>query len=196
MLSCHKFDIIMKKVFLLLVITVFLSCEKKENSEANEFWEQLKTHCGKSYEGTLTYPLEDADFGGKKLVMHIRECSETQIKIPFFVGDDKSRTWIFTKKGDKIELKHDHRHQDGTPEDITMYGGLATNSGQATIQVFPADQHTVDMLPEASTNVWWLTIDDSKFTYNLRRVGSDRLFTVTFDLSRTVENPDRPWGWH
>jgi hypothetical protein len=185
----------MKRIFLFLIATVLVSCQKNETTKADEFWEQLLTHCGKSYEGTLTFPLEDADFGGKKLVMHVRSCSENQIKIPFFVGDDKSRTWIFTKKDGKIELKHDHRHQDGTPEDITMYGGLATNTGQSTIQVFPADQETATMLPPASTNVWWVTLDHSTFTYNLRRIGSDRLFTVTFDLSKTVETPDAPWGW-
>lgn len=185
----------MKRIFLFLIATVLVSCQKNETTKADEFWEQLLTHCGKSYEGTLTFPLEDADFGGKKLVMHVWACSENQIKIPFFVGDDKSRTWIFTKKDGKIELKHDHRHQDGTPEDITMYGGLATNTGQSTIQVFPADQETATMLPPASTNVWWVTLDHSTFTYNLRRVGSDRLFTVTFDLSKTVETPDAPWGW-
>ncbi|MFA5556096.1 MAG: hypothetical protein WCY06_01130 [Flavobacteriaceae bacterium] len=185
----------MKKILLLFIVPIFISCQNNQKSKTDEFWEQLQIHCGKSYEGTLTYPLEDPDFGGKKLVMHVRKCSDNQIKIPFFVGEDKSRTWIFTKKDGKIELKHDHRHQDGTPEDITMYGGLATNTGQATIQVFPADQQTTEMLPAASTNVWWVTLDHSSFTYNLRRVGSDRLFTVTFDLSKTTANPEAPWGW-
>src|SRR5690606_18958476 len=140
-------------------IVVLFSCQKREATGADEFWEQLKTHCGNSYEGQLTFPEEDADFAGKRLVMHVRECSENQIAVPFFVGEDKSRTWIFTKIDGKIELKHDHRHQDGTPEEITMYGGTASNSGQPTIQVFPADQHTTDILPPASTNVWWVTLD-------------------------------------
>src|SRR5690554_7206059 len=119
MLSCHKFDIIMKKVFLLLVITVFLSCEKKENSEADEFWEQLKTHCGKSYEGTLTYPLEDADFGGKKLVMHIGNFWINRKKIRFLFEEKKSRRGIFTKKEEKIKLKHNKKHKNEIPEIIT-----------------------------------------------------------------------------
>lgn len=187
----------MKKILVsLLSLLVLFSCGTKEKTGADDFWEQLQSHCGKSYEGKLIYPLEDTDFGGKYLVMHVRQCSENQIKIPFFVGENKSRTWVFTKTKDgNIELKHDHRHQDGTPEDITMYGGTATNTGQATIQVFPADQQTADMLPAASTNVWWVTLDHSSFTYNLRRLGSDRLFTVTFDLSKTVETPLAPWGW-
>lgn len=186
----------MRKIFLLLTVSVLFSCNNQNQRGAEDFWENLKNHCGKSYEGVLTFPEDDPEFGGKKLIMHVRSCRENQIKIPFFVGEDKSRVWILTKKGNVLELDHEHRHEDGTPDKITMYGGVASNSGQATIQVFPANQHTVDMLPEASTNVWWLTLDHSKFTYNLRRVGTDRLFTVTFDLSKPVENPDKPWGWH
>ena len=186
----------MKKILLLLSAALLFSCNKRANTGAGEFWENLKQHCGKSYEGVLTFPEDDPDFGGKKLIMHVKSCSENQIKIPFFVGEDKSRVWILTKKGNVLELDHEHRHEDGTPDKITMYGGVATNSGQATIQIFPAHQHTVDILPQASSNVWWLTLDHSTFTYNLRRLGSDRLFTVTFDLSKPVENPDKPWGWH
>lgn len=186
----------MKKIFLLLSVAVLFSCNKRNNTGAEEFWENLKNHCGKSYEGVLTFPEDDPDFGGKKLIMHVRSCSENQIKIPFFVGEDKSRVWILTKKGNVLELDHEHRHENGVPDKITMYGGVSSNSGQSTIQVFPANQHTIDLLPEASANVWWLTLDHNKFTYNLRRLDSDRLFTVTFDLSNPVETPEKPWGWH
>lgn len=185
----------MKKVLLLLGITILFSCNKQTNTGAEEFWENLKQHCGKSYEGVLTFPEDDPDFGGKTLIMHVASCSDNQIKIPFFVGEDKSRVWVLTRKGDILELHHEHTNQDGTPDKVTLYGGIATNTGQATIQVFPANQHTVNMLPQASTNVWWFTLDHSTFTYNLRRVGSDRLFTVTFDLSKSVETPEKPWGW-
>lgn len=184
----------MKKILLLLSV-VLLSCQSKEKSKVDEFWEALQAHCGKSYEGRLAFPENDADFAGKKLVMHVRQCSDNQIKIPFMVGDDRSRTWVFTRKGDRIELKHDHRHEDGTSDEVTMYGGTTNNTGQATIQVFPADEQTTSMLPMASTNVWWTTLDHKEFTYNLRRIGSDRLFTVVFDLSKTVDTPDAPWGW-
>jgi hypothetical protein len=44
-------------------------------------------------------------------------------------------------------------------------------------------------------NVWWITVDDKSFTYNLRRIGTDRVFSVSFDLSEVVENPESPWGW-
>jgi hypothetical protein len=39
------------------------------------------------------------------------------------------------------------------------------------------------------TSVWWITINNTKFTYDLRRIGSDRLFTVTFDITKPVEKP-------
>ena len=100
------------------------------------------------------------------------------------------------EEGNLIKLKHDHRHEDGKPDKVTMYGGLATNSGTATMQVFPADQETVDLLPAAAANVWWITVDASKFTYNLRRMGSNRLFTVEFDLTKPLDSlPSAPWGW-
>ena len=93
-----------------------------------------------------------------------------------------------------ISLKHDHRHEDGTEDKLTQYGGTSTNVGLADVQVFPADEHTSIILPAASTNIWWITIDETSFTYNLRRIGTDRLFTVRFDLTKAIETPDAPWG--
>ena len=171
---------------------------KKEvvaTTEANEFWNTLQTLCGKSFEGQLELPENDEDFGGKQLVMHVRSCEDGIIRIPFFVGDDKSRTWVLTFEDDRIQLKHDHRHEDGSEDDVNMYGGKTTNSGQATIQTFPADQHTKNIIPAASTNIWWITLDDNQFTYNLRRLGTERVFRVTFDLTKTIETPEAPWGW-
>ena len=179
-------------IFLCTLSTLVFSQEK---NGAQLFWEQLQGLCGQAFEGTLVLPEEDEQFGGKKLVMHVRSCNDTVIKIPFFVGDDKSRTWILTYKDDRIELKHDHRHEDGSDDEITMYGGITTNSGQVTVQVFSADQHTTDIIPLASSNVWWITLDDMSFTYNLRRVVTPRVFKVTFDLKNPVALPEAPWGW-
>jgi hypothetical protein len=75
-----------------------------------------------------------------------------------------------------------------------MYGGTTTNSGLPNLQMFPADQETSDLIAYASNNVWWITLDEKSYSYNLRRVGSDRLFTVTFDLTKTIANPSAPWG--
>jgi len=185
----------MNKIITLLIVLSFSASFSQEKSEAEQFWNSLQNLCGKSFEGKLELPLNDEQFGGKKLIMHIRSCNDEVIKIPFFVGEDKSRTWVLTYENDRITLKHDHRHKDGTEDEITMYGGTTTNSGQATIQVFPADQETKTLIPAASTNVWWITLNKTEFTYNLKRLGTPRVFRIVFDLTKVVENPEAPWGW-
>jgi hypothetical protein len=78
-----------------------------------------------------------------------------------------------------------------------MYGGSTTNSGAASRQVFPADEETAKLLPAAAGNVWWIELAPGEyFTYNLRRIGTDRLFTVKFDLTKSVTAPPPPWGWN
>ncbi|MBT8277809.1 MAG: hypothetical protein KJO41_02320 [Bacteroidia bacterium] len=185
----------MKNYIFLFAIFCLSFSFSQEKSEAQKFWNQLQSLCGNAYEGRLELPKNDEDFGGKNLVMHVRSCNDSIIKIPFFVGDDRSRTWVLTLENDRIELKHDHRHKDGTDDEITMYGGTSSNAGQATIQMFPADEETKLLIPAASTNVWWITLNEKQFTYNLRRLGTDRVFKVVFDLNKTVENPGPPWGW-
>lgn len=173
-----------------------LYCIAQEQTSSEKFWAQLEAHCGKAYEGEITEGAVEGDgFTGEKLVMHVRVCDTNNIRIPFFVGDDKSRTWVLSMSDEKIiSLKHDHRKPDGSEDELTQYGGTSANVGLADVQVFPADAHTSKILPAASTNIWWITIDDTSFTYNLRRIGTDRLFTVRFDLTKEIETPDAPWG--
>ena len=128
--------------------------------------------------------------------MHVRSCADNIIRVPFMVGEDRSRTWVFSREGERLQLKHDHRHADGAEDSITQYGGMTTNTGLSTLQVFPADQFTAQLLPAAATNVWWVELVAGKyFTYNLRRMGTDRWFSVRFDLSKEVETPPAPWGF-
>lgn len=161
-----------------------------------QFWNNLKNHCGKSYEGIITAGGKEGDgFTGEKLLMHVRLCSENEIRIPFFVGEDKSRTWVLTMGADNlILLKHDHRLKDGSEDAVTQYGGRTSNTGLANLQSFPADQFTANLLDYASNNVWWITLDETSFSYNLRRIGTDRLFSVKFDLTKEVDTPSAPWG--
>jgi hypothetical protein len=168
------------------------------------FWSELGKLCGKAFSGTIAVDTSNSpDFAGKPLVMHVRSCEKDRIRIPFFVGDDRSRTWVLTKKGDRIQLKHDHRHKDGKPDAVTMYGGWSTNGGMPTRQFFPADEETSKVVPapagnapSAAANVWWIElVGGSHFSYNLRRLASDRLFTVRFDLTKEVAAPPAPWGW-
>lgn len=168
-----------------------------QDSTQYEFWKNLSSLCGQSFEGSIVAgPPNDTLFENKRLLMHVRTCGENVIKIPFFVGNDSSRTWVFTRTNDKISLKHDHRHEDGTPDEVTMYGGNSSHSGSSNLQYFPADQETADIIPAAMGNIWWIEIINEKsFSYNLRRVNTDRYFSVSFDLSKPVDNPGAPWGW-
>lgn len=182
--------------FFLIFILFPLQILAQEVPNSVVFWNTLKTHCGKAYEGKIVAGGKEGDgFTGKKLVMHIRSCEENTIRIPFFVGEDKSRTWVFKMNEENlISLKHDHRHKDGSEDEITQYGGINSNIGLSDIQVFPADKHTANLIPAAATNIWWVTIDEKSFTYNLRRIGTDRFFSVKFDLTKEIEIPSAPWG--
>jgi hypothetical protein len=161
------------------------------------FWSELHALCGKAFAGTvINAPANDTVFKDQPLIMHVRNCNENVIRVPFNVGNNRSRTWVFTKVAGGIQLKHDHRHEDGKKDSVTQYGGTTSNSGSSTLQMFPADQHTVDILPAAATNVWWVELIPGKYlTYNLRRMGTDRLFTIRFDLTKPVAIPDASWGW-
>jgi hypothetical protein len=184
-------------LFLIFTFNQSAFAQTKVTAGSIVFWTELQKLCGKAYAGTVAAaPADDTTFKDKELVMHVRACEKNRVRIPFFVGEDKSRTWVLTKKKDRILLKHDHRHQDGTPDKITMYGGQTTSSGSPTRQMFSADQQTVNILPAAASNVWWVELVPSEyFTYNLRRIGTERFFSIKFDLTKEIETPEAPWGW-
>lgn len=159
------------------------------------FWANLEQLCGKAYAGTLIAS-PDGDMQGEKLVMHVRECGDEQIRIPFMVADNRSRTWVLTRQGERVELRHDHRDSDGNPEKVTMYGGLSPNRGSSNAQIFPADDRTLDNLPDNYPNVWLMEVHPGeKFIYYVRRLATERYYHVEFDLTESVEPPPAPWGW-
>jgi hypothetical protein len=128
--------------------------------------------------------------------MHVRECADTVTYVPFHVGQDRSRTWWIIRTGGTLRLKHDHRHEDGSADDITWYGGDAAEPGSATRQQFPADEFTAELLPAAAVNVWTVElIPGERYTYMLQRRGTERRFQAEFDLTRQVAAPPAPWGW-
>lgn len=150
------------------------------NSQA-KFFDSLSTLCGERFEGKMTFPKEGQDnFAGKLLVATIKTCTDSEIRIPFHVGEDRSRTWIVSKTKQGLQLKHDHRHEDGTPDEINMYGGLAASNGSSSSQSFFADKHTATIIPAANTNVWTMSLneDKSEFTYHLERHEAPRFTAV------------------
>jgi hypothetical protein len=166
-------------------------------SSVDEFWLHLQSLCGQAFEGRLVEaPEGENGFAGRRLVMHLRECTPERIRIPFVVGEDRSRTWVLTRRGDRLELKHDHRHEDGSHDEVTMYGGTTTNTGTTGAQYFPADQHTRELIEPAFSNVWTMRVEPGEtFTYGLWRLGTTRVFRIDFDLAVPVAPPPAPWGW-
>ena len=156
-------------------------------------------HFSGVYLPPFTVDNADSDsFADKALVMHVRRCDETQLQIPFHVGDDASRTWLITKTGSGLSLKHDHRHSDGTDDVLTLYGGHTVDAGWAQVQSFPADQYSKELfvenaIPQSVGNTWQMFIYPEQFTYRLIRQG--REFRVDFDLTRPIEAPPAPWGY-
>ena len=168
----------------------------KQAPEQAAFWDDLRTLCGSAYEGRVVEaPPGDTTFVGKRLVMHVRECAGDSIRIPFHVGEDRSRTWVLRRAPGALRLKHDHRHADGHPDSITWYGGDTSTPGTRNRQEFPADPWTATLIPRAATNVWTIEVDPGRrFVYALRREGTDRRFRIEFDLAREVSAPPQPWG--
>ena len=144
------------------------------------FFQNLKTLCGQRFEGSTVFP-DDPDhaLAGKKLTISFERCSEGEVRIPLQAGEDRSRTWILTLSGKGLLLKHDHRHADGTPDVVTMYGGWATE-GDARRQRFAADEETAKLIPEAATKVWTIEIDTAaqQLTYALERHSQPRYKAV------------------
>ena len=156
--------------------------------QQKQFFENLRKLCGKQFAGATEFP-QNADHAmvGKKLIVSVASCSATEIRIPLQVGEDKSRTWIFTLSEKGLLLKHDHRHADGTPDKQTNYGGWATDAGTATRQHFAADEETAKLIPEAATNVWTLEVNEAngRLTYALERDKAPR-YKAVFDLKAPV----------
>lgn len=182
-----------------LAAVILTACASAPTAQPQDsFFAALKQHCGKAYQGGLvTSDAADADMAAKRLVMEVRECSDEEIRIPFHVGADRSRTWVLTRTSGGLRLKHDHRHEDGTEDALTQYGGDTAAEGTASRQEFPADQFSKDLfLREGRAvsvdNVWAVEISPSTFAYELKR--PNRHFRVEFGLTAPVANPPAPWG--
>lgn len=172
------------------------------SAPADQFIAAIARHCGQAFLGRVvvdTPEAADSPFAGKALVMHVRECDPDELRVPFHVGDDHSRTWVLTRTTTGVRLKHDHRHEDGSPDAVTMYGGDSKDAGTAIRQAFPVDAESIatferEGLKASVTNTWAMEIEPGKrFLYELSRPGG-RLFQVEFDLTQPVPAPPAPWG--
>ena len=172
------------------VVAITTACAVDPAPE-DVFWTHLGDLCGQAFEGEVVRaPAEDTVVSGKRLVMQVRTCEGSEIRIPFHVGDNRSRTWVLNREEGRIRLAHDHRHEDGVPEENTGYGGITTGPGTAERQDFDADP------AEEGSNVWSMrVVPGESFVYALHREGVDApRYEIRFDVTRAVPAPPPPWG--
>jgi hypothetical protein len=156
------------------------------------FMARLNALCGQRFEGrVVTTDPADAAFANARLLMHVRDCSADEVRIPFRVGDDRSRTWVISRNEQGgLTLKHDHRDPQDNPDGLHWYGGDTISAGMAGRQEFPVDAFSIDLFNAgdaavSTTNVWAVEVHPSQtFAYELRR--PNRHFRVEFDLTRPV----------
>lgn len=168
-------------------------------SPAEVWWQRIHDLCGQAFEGRLVSDdAADERFVGQTLTMHVRRCEAERIEIPLHVGEDRSRTWVLRLTEAGIHLQHDHRHEDGSEDPVTLYGGTSVDEGDAGAQSFPADDYSRELFEQndlgaSVANIWRMEIvPGERFSYILRRPG--RHFRADFDLARPVEPPPAPWG--
>jgi hypothetical protein len=201
----------------LVVPAVLAACGAAENPEASpglaadavvaegaaaqqEYWEGLQSLCGQAFAGRMVNfdPTADEGWLNRDVIMHVRECTEEEIRIPLHVGDNRSRTWVLTRTADGIRLKHDHRYPDGREEASSQYGGHTLAAGTANRQEFPADEESRAQFlsrdhPDGVHNVWAMEVHPgSRFVYHLTRFNRD--FMAEFDLTAPVPAPPPPWA--
>ncbi len=192
------------KSLLFLSASLLLACSPQgvgtptvsSASPQAEFMTALRTHCGKAYGGKLvsTDPAHKA-MAGKPMTMHVR-CTDNEIRIPFYVEDDRSRNWIFTRTETGLRLKHLHNYEDGRETVLSQYGGDTVNEGTALRQEFPVDAFSIDLFVKenraaSAKNTWAVEITPEIYAYELSREGL--FFRVEFDLSQQVAMPLKPW---
>ncbi len=190
-------------VALLIISAMFSACgqmgtkEKSQEmqsgislSEAEQaFLDNLASLCGKSFAGEETFMMPGREsWSDKDFRMFVTRCEKHEVHIPFHLSEDRSRTWMFLADENGLRFRHDHRHDDGTPEDQTLYGGYADGTGTAYIQRFPADEYTVELLTDTLGRQWNIILaeDLSKMTYQLLYSG-ELVFEAAFNLTTEIE---------
>lgn len=159
-----------------------------QTESQDAFFRQVLSFCGEQFNGESSFPEDPGDaWRGQNLIADIKTCDSDEIRIPFSVGDDYSRTWVLKRVEGGLQLQHDHRHADGTPDEVTLYGGTTVSAGSQLKQSFPADAYTAGLIPEAATNEWFLSFNEAgdELTYYLERHGQPRFRAV---LKRTSKS--------
>jgi len=153
------------------------------------FWARLQALCESSAAGRLvSAPPGDTQIDpAAPLVVHFWECGETELRFPLHVAENRSRTWVFIRHADRLELRHDHRHEDGSEDRTTWYGAETMDEGTAGSQEFVTERNGV-------RSGWRVQVESGRhFTYGTIR-GGDWRHHLEFDLRAPVAAPPMHWG--
>lgn len=189
----------MRALLSLATVLALSACNGPDAREA-EFMHRLSQLCGQAFEGRIVSDdAEDDAWRAERIVMHVRECAPGEIRIPLHVGDDHSRTWVIHREYGRLALHHDHRHEDGSPDAVTWYGGARDDRYSGSRTNFPADDATKTLfdaegIPQSKDNVWAIEVRPTHtlFAYEMER--PNRFFRIEFDTSKPVAPPPAPWG--
>lgn len=165
--------------------------ESRDAGGSTEFWAALQGICGGAYYGAQVEGNDtDSPFTSGELVMHVRECSDSEIRIALQVGDDHSRTLVLARTGSGLSLTHDQRLPDGSEHAASGYGGATRDPGTGEWQEFHADARTAGLPPDVAAAVWTVeVVPGDMFVYAMRRDGGDRRFRLQFDLTQPAPLP-------
>lgn len=142
-------------------------------ADQRAFFENLRALCGQTFGGrTILAPVTDRTFEPARLYMVVKDCAGDEIRIPFIVGEDASRTWVFQMRKEGLKFFHEHLRPDGTEHEPSGFGGYATGDGSPVFQSF-ADFSATAGTPLGERRIWRLRLDtDHKlFVYYLDRGG-------------------------
>ncbi|MFU8811459.1 MAG: hypothetical protein ACNA78_00755 [Balneolaceae bacterium] len=173
------------KCWILLVgVLLFAACAEPDETgmvtdsdQTEAFFTNISELCGAWFSGQATFPDDpEHTLVATGLRVHVTECGDERIDLNLYRdgGDTWHATWILEMKDNGLHLYHDHIGEKEYPEGeepLTGYGGYADVRGTSTVQYFPADDHTAEILPEAATNVWMMQLDleSGAFVYYLER---------------------------
>ncbi len=193
-----------KIVILSFGIFIMLACspatddkreEKKDDKDTialtgaeRDFFKHISSLCGKKFAGEEKFMRDkERSFGDAEMIIHVESCTENEIRIPFHVGSDESRTWLLLEDEGRLRLRHDHRHEDGTPEETTMYGGYSDQQGTEYSQYFPPDDYTYETLENAEGHKWSFTLsEDLKTLAYCLKFDDELIFRAEFNIDEPI----------
>lgn len=178
--------------------------ERSASEPQGEYWDNLRSMCGNAYTGAVVKDAPPQNLGEPEpfwseddLLMDVHHCTSDTVRIAFHAAGVRDRSFVFSRAEKGILFQDDRRQRDGTPQQLTGYGGLTWGSGSPQRQEFPIDEYSLSLFPRAEGSIWTFDIIPNElwaYQYELRKEGEYRILRVEFGLADTVPQPPPPWG--